>query len=397
MRIKGSFPLIDALALDDAVLGAAGTLTRAAADGVFLDRDLTDGTLRFTLDNRGMNIDGQARLSGVSAVVGWREDFSGTEEPRRRFTVRARLTEADRKGLGVTLAPLVKGPLSVEAAYAVFSGGAARATGTLDAAEAEFALPPLEWWKPPGVAGRAAFEVAFEDGRARTIRIKELVAGDLRAAGQMRLDRGSIRKVEIDSLVVPRRFDLAGTLAIDEAEGWTIDARARLFNAAPIQRLTARKGGTPLPPLRIAAQIDRVLLTRGRSVENASLNARYREGGWQAIDLSGRFPNGKRFDLSYRPRDDAGRLQATSMDAGEMFGLVGETKWVRGGRLTVSAKRRTGDEAGQWEGSLTIRDFVLTGAPRLVQALQLASLGSLSQELGGRGGPGDGACHPLHP
>ena len=96
-----------------------------------------------------MNIDGKARLSGVSAVVGWREDFSGTEEPRRRFTVRARLTEADRKRLGVTLAPLVKGPLTVEAAYAVFSGGAARATGTLDAAEAEFALPPLEWWKPP--------------------------------------------------------------------------------------------------------------------------------------------------------------------------------------------------------------------------------------------------------
>ena len=385
MRIEGSFPLIDALALEDTALGASGTLTRAAADGVFLDRDLTEGTLRFTLDNRGMNIDGKARLSGVSAVVGWREDFSGTEEPRRRFTVRARLTEADRKHLGVTLAPLVKGPLSVEAAYAVFSGGAARATGTLDAAEAEFALPPLEWWKPPGVAAKAAFEVAFEAGRARTIRIKELVAGDLRAAGQVRLDRGSIRKVDIDSLVVPDRFDLAGALAIDEAEGWTIDARARLFNAAPIQRLTGRAGGTPLPPLRIAAQIDRVLLTRGRSVENATLNARYREGGWQAIDLSARFPNGKRFDLSYRPREGDGRLQATSMDAGEMFGLVGETKWVRGGRLAVSAKRRTGDEAGQWEGRLTIRDFVLTGAPRLVQALQLASLGSLSQELGGRG------------
>ena len=68
----------------------------------------------------------------------------------------------------------------------------------------------------------------------------------------MRLDRGSIRKVDIDSLVVPDRFDLAGKLAIDEAEGWTIDARARLFNAAPIQRLTG-PGGRGHPCRRFAS------------------------------------------------------------------------------------------------------------------------------------------------
>ncbi len=384
-RIEARFPLIDALALDDAKLGAAGTLTGAVADGAFLGEDLADGALRFTLNNRGMKIDGDARISGISAAVGWREDFTGTEEPRRRYTVRARLAEADRQRLGVVLAPLVRGPLSVAADYAVFSGGAARATGTLDAAESEISLPPLEWRKPPGVAGRASFEIAFDGGRARAIRIKDLVAGDLRAAGQVRLDRGIIHRVEIDRLAVPDRFDLAGALSIDEAEGWTIDASGRLFDAAPIQRLTSGEGETSLPPLRIAARLDRVLLTDGRSVENASLGARYRDGSWQAIDLSGRFPGGKRFDLGYRPRDGGGRLQATSMDAGEMLGLVGETKWVRGGRLTVSAKRPAGDEAGLWRGRLAIRDFVLTGAPRLVQALRLASLGALSEELGGRG------------
>ncbi|MDE0060776.1 MAG: DUF3971 domain-containing protein [Defluviicoccus sp.] len=385
MRIEASLPLIDALALDDAKLGAAGTLTGAVADGAFLGEDLAEGALRFTLNNRGMKIDGDARISGVAAAVGWREDFTGTEEPRRRYGVRARLTEADRRRLGVTLAPLVRGPVSVAADYAVFSGGAARATGTLDAAEAEVALPPLEWWKPPGVKGRASFEIAFDGGRARAIRIKDLVAGDLRAAGQVRLDRGSIHRVEIGRLAVPDRFDLAGALSIDEAEGWTIDASGRLFDAAPIQRLTGGEGDSTLPPLRIAARLDRVLLTAGRSVEKASLGASYRDGSWQAIDLSGQFPNGKRFDLSYRPRDGAGRLQATSMDAGEMFGLVGETKWVRGGRLTVSAEGQTGAETRQWKGKIAIRDFVLTGAPRLVQALRLASLGALSEELGGRG------------
>lgn len=385
MRIEGRFPLIDALALDDTALRAAGTLTRAAAKGAFLGEDLTGATLRFTLDNRGMNIEGDARLSGVPADVSWREDFSGTEEPRRRYTVRARLTEADRRRFGVALAPVIKGPLTVEGEYSEFSGGAARATGTLDAAESEFSLAPIEWWKPPGVAGRAAFEVAFEAGRVRTVRINELVAGDLRATGQIRLDRGSVRRVEIDSLAVPGRFDLAGVLAIDEADGWTFDTRARLFDAAPIQRLADAEGATALPPLRIAARVERVLLTAGRSVEDATLGVDYRDGSWQAIDLSGRFPNGKRFDFSYRPRDGDGSLRATSADAGEMFGLLGRTRWVRGGRLSLSAKRQTGDKEGQWAGRATVRDFVLTGAPRLVQALQLASLGSLSAALGGRG------------
>ena len=385
MRIEGSFPLIDALALDDAKLGAAGTLTGAAADGVFFGQDLADGRLRFALDDRGMKIDGDARLSGVAAEVGWQEDFSGAEEPPRRYTIRAKLTEADRRRFGIVLAPLVRGPLSVEASYAEFSGGAGRATGTLDAAESEIALPPIEWWKPPGVAGRAAFEVAFDADRVRTIRIKELVAGDLRAAGQIRLDRGSVRKVEIDRFAVPERFDFTGVVAIDQTEGWTVDARARLFDAAPIQRLTGAEDEMPLPPVRIDAEIDRVLLTAGRSVEKASLSARHGDGSWQAIDLSGRFANGKRFELSYRPHDGAGTLRAVSMDAGEMLGLLGETKWVRGGRLTVSAKRQTGEGGGQWKGRIAIHDFVLTGAPRLVQALRLAALGVLSDELGGRG------------
>ena len=385
MRIAGSLPLIDSLALDDTVLGASGRLTGAAADGAFFGRDLSDGRLRFALDNRGMKIEGAARLSGVAAAVGWHEDFTGTEEPRRRYTVRARLDDDDRRRFGVPLAPIVTGPVAVEAEYAEFSGGASRATGTLDAAEAEVALPPLEWWKPPGVAGRAAFGVAFDAGRARTVRIGELVAGDLRATLRLRLEDGGIRKLEIDGLTVPDRYDLAGALAIDDAGGWNVETRARVFDAAPVQRLLDAEGETSLPPLRIAARSDRVLLTGGRSVENASLNARHGDGGWQSIDLSGRFVNGKRFGLSYRPHDGDGTLQATSQDAGEMFGLVGETRWVHGGRLTLSAKRGTGDAEGEWRGRLAIRDFAITGAPRLVQALRLASVGTLSEELGGRG------------
>ena len=383
MRIKGSFPLIDALVLEDTALNASGTLNGAAADGVFLGQDLTDGALRFALDNKGMKIEGDARLSGISAAVGWQEDFTGTAETVRRYTIRARLAEADRERFGVSLAPVIRGPLAVDAVYEISSGKTERVTGTLDTADAELALTPLEWWKPPGVAGRAAFEVAFEDGKARTIRISELVAGDLRVAGRLSLDRGRIRKVEIDNFSVPRRFDLAGALTVDEAGGWTVDVRGALFDAASLQRLV--EGEASLPPLRIAAQFERAMLTEGRSVLDASFRAERRDGGWDAVGLTGRFGNGKPFDLSYLPREGAGQIRMNSEDAGEMLGLVGDTNWVRGGRLMLSARRGTGGEAGQWKGRLIIRDFILTGAPRLVQALRVASLGSLSQELGGRG------------
>ena len=383
--IKGSFPLIDALVLEDTALSASGTLDRAAADGVFLGQDLTAGALRFALDTEGMKIEGDARLSGISAAVGWQQDFTGTAEILRRYTIRTRLTEPDRMRFGVSLAPLVKGPLSVEAVYEVSSDKTERVEGTLDTTDAELALTPLEWWKPPGVAGRAAFEIAFENGEAGTIRLASLAAGDLRTAGWVRLDRGRIRQVEIDNFSVPGRFDLAGVLAFDENLGWTVDVRGPLFDAAPIERLMEGESGASLPPLRLAARFERAKLTEGREIRDASLNADRAAEGWRAIELAGRFGNGKRFDLSYRPGEAAGQFRMNSEDAGEIFGLLGDTKWVRGGRVAMSAKRGTGDAARLWKGELVVRDFVLTGAPRLVEALRVASLGSLSERLGGRG------------
>ncbi len=385
MRITARFPLIEALALADIALGASGTTAGASANGVFFGQNLTEGALRFVLDDSGMKIDGKAHLSGIPAVVGWREDFSGTAEPRRRYTVRARLTEPDRERLGVVLAPTVQGPLAVEAAYEAFSGGAARVAGTLDIAETSLALAPLGLWKPPGVAGRATFSFGLDDGKARTIRIQDLAAGDIRAAAQVRIESGHIRKVEIDRLSVAGRYDFAGALAIDEAGGWTIDARGRLFDAAPLQRFLEAKGGGPLPSLRIDAQFDRLRVTAAKAVEAVSLRTLRREGNWQTIGLSGRFEDGKPFNLDYQPLVGAGEVRMTSGDAGAMFELLDETGWVRGGRLDLSARRRAGDKPERWAGDLVIRDFVLTGAPRLVKALRLASLGSLSQELGGRG------------
>ena len=384
-RIKGSFPLIDALALEDSALNASGTLDGAAAEGVFLGQDLTAGALRFALDTRGMKIEGDARLSGIPAAVGWQEDFTGTAETPRRYTVRARLTEPDRMRLGVSLAPVVKGPLSIDAAYEVTSDKNERVAGTLDVAEAELSLVPLEWWKPSGVAGRAAFGIAFENGEPRTIRIASLAAGDLRAAGRVRLDRGGIDKVEIDNFSVPNRFDLAGALAFDRDGGWVVDVSGALFDAAPIQRLMQGKSGASLPPLRLAAKFDRAKLTQGREIRDTSLKADREDDGWREIEVAGRFDNGKRFELGYRPGEATGQFRLNSEDAGEIFGLLGDTKWVRGGRAVMSAKRGTGDEARLWKGELVVRDFVLTGAPRLVEALRVASLGSLSEELGGRG------------
>ena len=111
MRIRGSFPLIDALALEDTALNASGTLTGAVADGVFLGQDMTAGALRFALDTKGMKIAGDATISGVSAAVGWQEDFTGKADILRRYSFRARLSESDRERFGVSsCGPAIKGP-----------------------------------------------------------------------------------------------------------------------------------------------------------------------------------------------------------------------------------------------------------------------------------------------
>ena len=94
------------------------------------------------------------------------------------------------------------------------------------------------------------------------------MAGDLRATGRLNLYHGRIREVRVDTFSVPDRFDLSGIFAIDDARGWTVDARGPLFDAAPLQRLMEGEGEASLPPLRISARFDRAKLTGGRTIRD---------------------------------------------------------------------------------------------------------------------------------
>ena len=224
IRIFAKFPAIASLGFADVEIAATARLEGLAAPGAFLGRDLDEGTFSSRIDGQGMHMWGLARIAGIAAEIDWSERFDDSGPFRRRYDVRARLSEADRRRLGLDLAPVLAGPIGLAASYSVAADGTRSASGTIDLSAASLQIAELDWRKPDGGKADAAFAVEFAGERLRAVRLARITAGDLRAAGRIVLggDGRGISVVDVERFEIGERFDVSGRLARDGLDGWSI-------------------------------------------------------------------------------------------------------------------------------------------------------------------------------
>ena len=388
LRVEGRFPLIGSLAISDVTLSATGTLTDGQAKGAIFGEDLSEATVDLALDTKEMRAAGKVKIAGVPADIEWLEAFDDQPEVRRRYGLRARLGPDEQARLGLDVGPILNGPVSVDAAYEMGDSGTRRVSGTLDLSEAALAIEPVDWAKPAGVPARARFSLGFVGERIARVRVADLTAADLVAAGSIELDetgRG-IARASVDSLIVRDRFDFGGTVERGEDAVWRINANGSLFDARGFRKRLRQDGEAELPPVEVRAAFDRLLLGGAEPVSKAAFSLDYRDGVWNNVELHARHGNGKRMDLFFRTIGAERRLALKSEDAGRTLAILGVSDRVRDGSFDLAARRPAspGSEA-PWAGELRADDFVLADAPRLASALRLASLGRLSRELDGSG------------
>ncbi|EKV26135.1 hypothetical protein C882_2903 [Caenispirillum salinarum AK4] len=406
-RLAISFPMLDALTLDDVEVRADSTIRDAVLPDAAFDQPLTDGDLSLSVTKRGMTVEGEAEVAAVPATVKWTENFEDGAPFRSRYEAEATLTAADRIALDLDIVPLsppfLTGPTGASVIVTQLPSGQSTLGATLDLTPAAMRLPGFEWQKAPGTSGRATLSALMGPGGSlREINRFTVIAGDdlSMAGGVSLLPEGGVARVTLEQASVGETA-FTGGASFRPDGGIDVDISGHAFDAVPFLAAATQDGeggsapaaaGAPggqdaeteLPPMSLRAQFDVVWVTEDATLENAVVHLIRDDAGWQAADVSALAEGATPLRFQYRPAAD-GVGHAFTLDsgaAGVVLRAVNVMDTLRGGMLSVRG-RVAPDETVR--GLAEIRDFRLTDAPVLAKVLSVAALTGILESLTGDG------------
>lgn len=404
-RLTLSFPLLDALQLDDVEVRAESTVRDAVLPDAAFDQTLSDGDLSLVVDKAGMQVSGTAALADVPATVQWEERFvDSPKDFRSRYEATAVIDAAGRARLDLDLVPLsepfLSGPVAASVILTELPDGQRTLGATLDLEPAAMELPGFGWTKAPGAPGTASISALMgEGGSVRDIPRFSVEAPDLRLRGSIgfALD-GPLDRMTLDGGRIGATV-LAGTALARADGGFDVDVSGPLLDAEPFfggeddpaeAPAAPPEGaeddtGPDLPPLSLRGRFDTVRFGEDAALQDVVAHVMRDADAWTYADVSGLAEGTAPVAFQFAPVTPNAlerRFTLTSADAGTVLRALGLLGTVRGGVLEV---RGSIDAADITEGQAEIRDFRLVEAPLLARVLSVAALTGILEGLTGDG------------
>lgn len=341
-------------------------------------RLLAAGALTLTATRAGMEIAGPATLSGVPVDVTWRQDFAPEEKGKSRVEGTMELSSRALEAFGVALP---KGAVS----------GTGRARVTLDLAKGKatgFAIgsdlvgvalriPEIGWSKAAGQRGR--FAVRGRLGQPAEIDRLEVEAAGLTVAGDLALTaEGGFEAARFGTARLGDWFDgqveLTGRgkgqpVGVAVTAG-RLDLRGATFGDG------SGSGGGP-----VTVALDRLQVSAG--VALTGFRGSFTTGGGFTGDFTGRINGEAPVTGAVVPSGGRSAIRLGSADAGAVLRAAGI--FTRGVGGTLDMALRPLAAAGEYDGTLTIRQIRVVDAPALAELLDAISVVGLLSQLNGPG------------
>ncbi|MEK7246367.1 MAG: DUF3971 domain-containing protein, partial [Pseudomonadota bacterium] len=395
------FILEHALKAEQVEVKAAARLANVALRGILLGQDLRQGNLALTLDRKGMDIKGHARVGGMTADIEWRRNF----EPKAPFLSRYRLTGKSGEirsfaDLGFEFGPMSQGAIegTAGADVRVTEGPAGERSieARADLKDLAIEFKPLGWSKARGEAGAAEASLRLKNDAVTAIPSFAVAAGDLSFKGRAvyAADGSGLDRIEMDH-VRYGRTDARLSVHQRTDGGWDLDFKGASFDFGPLWSEVLR-GGKSAPEKNAAAALklgilfalDRVWMGENRSFE--SVNGAFRHDGrrWRTAEAEGRVgAKGSPFAFAVRPSADGKKRTLTlkSEDAGAMLRALDFYDNMVGGTLEIAGDYLDLDPGEPLVGRVVARDYRIVNAPLLARLLSVAALTGILAELEGQG------------
>jgi hypothetical protein len=359
--------------------------------------EASGGEVSLRLDRRALEIRGDARFADVPTAIDYWENLE-PGDPKRRVKAQARIDENDLRALGLPEQPYLSGPTELDVTVTQHRNRELEFDAKADLQETILAIPQIGWQKPAGNPGSATVTARKTAQSGWIIDPFWMEAGDLAAAGRLRMaqDRLMPREIKVDRLEIDGSR-LHGELSLDERQGIDIYAagsRLDLERILPAVRKwrkeasqseqeepgTARKAARSLS---FDLDFDEIILSPEVGLTELSATGTFDGKRWRSFRAAAQIGDDSEGSIDLVPEEGEHRLTVRASDIGDVISQIVESEEMVGGTLKIDAARASPDDP--IAGRFTVEDFRLRRSPAMLRLLSAVTLTKPLQNLQGEG------------
>lgn len=365
-------PLVSELNADDVTVEGKAKITDGRFGKVGGQFDIQGFTLALDLTSTALDAKGDLLVNGVPGKIVGQRVFGVTSDQQPPMKVTAKLDEADRTQLGLDINDIVRGVVPVEISLQKAGRVEPAIKVRADLTNAEIALEPVAWKKPPGK--QAFVEAEIVSGKTQKTELQNFkVSGDdIAVEGWVGIGAdGRMREFLFPafSLNVISRLELQGTLGSDDI--WSIKANGPTFDGRDVFKSlfsvgdggsAKSKPGKSSRGTNLSVDIGNVIGGNDLSLRGFKMKLSTRNEKLSAFEARGTLDGGTPLTAMLEQSTGARRMLVESPDAGQVMKLIDFYPNLQGGRLRLEVNL-DGKGAAEKTGILWVDQFRILGDP----------------------------------
>ncbi len=305
-------------------------------------------------------ISGNAEIDGIEGAVRVVEPVGESSSVRARSTMTTVLDEADRKKLGLDMAPVVRGPVTVTAEQS----GSGPSKLSIDLERAELALPWVGWVKGPGVAASATFSMVTKGG-VTSMQDLSLIGRNFHVKGNLSFDEAGVLSARLSSVALNAGDEMEVTIERADRD-YTITANGASFDARGLlQKMFRQKGFVEEQgetSFRLFSSIERVQGFNRQQARNVVVQYHVKDGWLDALNLNAIIGAGQPAAVNASTTGTTTNFAIRAESAGEGMAFLDLYKRMEGGRMVANLQR---DRGRPFTGRVLVEDFYVNDEPKL--------------------------------
>ncbi|WP_161712511.1 YhdP family protein [Allorhizobium undicola] len=338
-------------------------LSRVALKRPFMDRTISgfDGTL--SIDPQIAVLEGKAAVDEVPMQISLRQPIAKDSALSPEWTVKARLSNADRNKLAPGLDMLVNGPVDIE----ISRLDEKRQLVKVDLSSTTLSVPWMGWSKGSGIAAKASLEITPQGNGVQSLDKFQLAGDGFGAAGKLVVSKSGLVSADLDKVRLASADDFAVGVQMNKGiaairiSGAMLDGRP-LFKKLKSSGTSSPGSGGKSDDIDLKVDLDKILGFNDEMLAGVRLVYGTRNDKTTALNLSGVTDSGQALVVQTDVTGNEPVMSVISGDAGDVARLADIYSHMRGGLLDLKIRGSLGKN---WAGNLDLRNFRVENEDRL--------------------------------
>ncbi len=408
------FELKEDLEPEEVNVKVSAVLQDVVMKDIFKGKSVEAKSLNLELDNQHMLLSGVANVEGLPLSFEWYENFTSADY-LRKYNIGFNFDNSFKEKLGLDIkalsAPYITGTIPAKAVITMYSNNKTIADvhGNLKGTKIDYSF--LGYKKETDVIGEITAQLDIKGDKVVSIPKFSLSKPDFKINGQVGFDtQGRVKNIDISDIKGPKtnakaKIDflyspqeqikvIVSGSSYDLSEFFAEDKDDEQDKSQLTQAVTPKKTDDweeNVPNININIAVDKLWTGKDIGINNFAGSAKLKKGiGVDDMHLVGNFsrrttkekaPSQLKLDYNSRPNGEY-LLSINSNDAGSALRFLHLYDYVRGGSLSINAKRGIDK---RFVGHIKGRDFNVVKTNIFAKLLTLSSLSGMVDMLSGDG------------